>query len=404
MLKPIARLSFIVFVSLFFCGYIAFADSSQLNLNIWANIDVPIFENPPEKRAKIKSINEEIILFSDEITFFVENEIPTDEELFNFHVNQIEFEIPMVFNHLVKDQIDFFGIKWQSKLKKMIRESEYYFPIYQRILDKHDMPLELVYLSIIESALNPAATSRSGAAGLWQFMPATGKMYKLEQNRYIDERRDIEKSTEAACLYLKRMYQHYGDWLLAIASYNCGPGNVNKAMRNSGGNDFWSIYDHLPKETQYYVPKFIAMAYLMNFYSDFGIIPAMSIDDKEVCVGVLCEKTMDIKVICEKLEMTVEDLRKYNPGLKSNTIPSMADPLNLYIPASKLNLFYAQLEDITSESKTTEEVRNTSTHLVKKGECLPVIARKYGCSVSELKRWNNLSSNTIHPNQRLKIN
>lgn len=404
MLKPIARLPFILVVSLLLCVSSAKGDSLQLNQHKWVNMDVPIFENPPEKVSEIKNTNEEIVLFSDEITFFVENEIPTDEELFNFHINQIEFEIPMVFNHLVKDQIDFFGIKWQSKLKKMIRESEYYFPIYQRILDKRDMPLELVYLSIIESALNPAATSRSGAAGLWQFMPATGKMYKLEQNRYIDERRDIEKSTEAACLYLKRMYQHYGDWLLAIASYNCGPGNVNKAMRNSGGNDFWSIYDHLPKETQHYVPKFIAMAYLMNFYSDFGIIPAMSVDNKEVCVGVLCEKTMDIKVICEKLEMTVEDLKKYNPGLKSNTIPSMADPLNLYIPASKLNLFYAQLEDIALESKTAVVVRNTAMHVVKRGESLPVIARKYGCSVSELKRWNNLSSNTIHPNQRLKIN
>jgi membrane-bound lytic murein transglycosylase D len=404
MLKPKARLPFKIVVSMLLCVSIAKADSLQTDQYILASINMGIFENPPEKGAEIKGTLEKIVLFSDEITFFDENQIPTDEGLFNFHINQIEFEIPMVFNLSVKDQINFFGIRWQSKLKKMIRESEYYFPIYHRILDKHDMPLELVYLSIIESALNPAATSRSGAAGLWQFMPATGKMYKLEQNRYIDERRDIEKSTEAACLYLKRMYNHYGDWLLAIASYNCGPGNVNKAMRNSGGSDFWSIYDHLPKETQHYVPKFIAMAYLMNFYSDFGIIPAMSVDDKEVCVGVLCEKTMDIKVICEKLAISEEDIKKYNPGLKSNTIPSMPDPLNLYIPASKLNLFYAQLEDITSESETAVPVRNTTTHLVKKGESLPVIARKYGCSVSELKKWNNLASNTIHPNQRLKIN
>lgn len=363
-------------------------------------------DNPPEKTENSKDLDGLSLLYSDEITIFEDNVIPTDEDLFDFHMNQLEFEIPMVYNQYVKDQIDFFGVRWQSKLKKMIREAEYYFPIYERILDKNDMPLELVYLSIIESALNPAATSRTGAAGLWQFMPATGKIYKLEQNYYIDERRDVEKSTEAACEYLKKMYNHYGDWLLSIASYNCGPGNVNKAMRNSGGETFWEIINYLPKETQQYVPKFIAMAYLMNFHSEFNILPALTSSEKEICVPVVCEKTMNVSVICKKIDMDEDEFKQYNPWLKSSVIPSKPDPLNLYIPASKLLEFYSQLDEIIEESassKTESYSSRNTVHIIKRGESLPVIARKYGVTVANLKQWNNLKSNTIHPGQRLKI-
>lgn len=363
-------------------------------------------ENQPEKTESKDDINDINILFSDEITLFENDLIPTNKDLFDAHVAQLEFEIPMQYNQYVKDQIDFFGVRWQHKLKKMIREAEYYFPIYERIFDKNDMPLELAYLSIIESALNPAATSRAGAAGLWQFMPATGRLYKLEQNYYVDERRDIEKSTEAACAYLRRMHNHYGDWLLSIASYNCGPGNVNKAMRKSGGETFWEIIDFLPRETQKYVPKFIAMAYLMNFHSEFNIVPALTSSDKEVCIPVVCEKTLDISIVCKKLDIEEDELKQYNPGLRASVIPSKADPLRLYIPASKLQEFYSQLDEIIEESANTKAVnysnRNT-VHIVKRGECLPVIARKHGVTVTNIKQWNNLRSNTIHPNQRLKI-
>jgi membrane-bound lytic murein transglycosylase D len=343
------------------------------------------------------------VLFSDDITLFIENKIPVNDTIFNFHVSKIEFEVPMVYNNLVKNQIDFFGTRWQYKLKKMIRESEYYFPIYKKVLDKNNIPFELVYLSVIESALNPLAESKSGAVGLWQFMPQTGKIYKLEQTRYIDERRDIEKSTEAACIYLKGMYEHYGDWLLAIASYNCGPGNVNKAIRNSGGSkDFWTICKYLPKETQYYVPKFIAMAYLMNFYEYYGIIPALNKEYREDFFSVLIsDSRIDIRSFCQKIDIDIDTFRKHNPSIKHSGLIYLTNPLTIYIPNSNLDLFYSK--DSSDIIELKEDIEKVKYHIVKRGESLPVVALKYKCTVFDLKKWNNLINNTIHPEQKLEI-
>ena len=212
--------------------------------------------------------------FSTEIVSFESNKIPVDFKLFKCHINTLDLEVQMDYNSFVKKQIDFFGVRWQSKLKQMISKSAYFFPVYEEILNSYDMPIELKYLSIIESGLNPFAGSHAGAIGPWQFMPATARIFDLRMNNSIDERRSILKSTHAACTYLKQMHNQYDDWLVALAAYNCGPGNVRKAMRYSGKKDFWGIYDYLPRETQNYVPKYIAMTYLMNFYDAYGIIPA----------------------------------------------------------------------------------------------------------------------------------
>ncbi|MBT8327805.1 MAG: transglycosylase SLT domain-containing protein [Bacteroidia bacterium] len=354
---------------------------------------------------------EEAIYYSDDIVEFEFAEIPVDEDLFRFHVSTLEFEIPMDYNMLVKSQINYFGTRWQAKLKKMITKSQYYFPIYESILDQYDMPLEIKYLSVIESGLNPRAYSRTGAAGTWQFMPATGRMFDLEINYKIDERRSIEKSTHAACQYLKRMYDMYGDWYVALASYNCGPGNVRKAMRNSGRTDFWGMYNYLPRETQNYVPKFIAMAYMMNFYSEYGIVPSVVEDKLFNTQKVYCEEGLDFSIIAEKLELTSKELMSLNPELKVPHLPFKDGEYYLSVPEEKAYLFYENQEEILSlsliraeELAEKERLRpKVVYHTVRRGECFLVIARKHGCSVSQLKSWNGIRGSTIYPNQKLKI-
>lgn len=349
--------------------------------------------------------------YSHDIVAFENNQIPVTQSLYKFHTSTLEFVIPMDYNSYVKNQIDFFGVNWQSKLKEVITKSEYYFPIYEEILDKNEMPLELKYLSVIESALNPQAHSHAGAVGPWQFMPYTGKLFGLDQNYLVDERKSVEKSTEAAAKYLKSMYEMFGDWYVAIASYNCGPGNVRKAIRRSGKKDFWGMYNFLPRETRNYVPKFIAVAYIMNFYDEYGITPAPPKGEQQPYHPVYCHDNMSFGMIAEMLGMTNEELRSYNPELKGEAIPQHSAGYWLNVPENKVSHFYVLESEIIQCSieadlaqKEIEAAQpKVVYHTVRKGECLPVIARKYGCTVTQLKTWNNIKGSLIYPNQKLKI-
>lgn len=350
-------------------------------------------------------------LHSTDIISFESNKIPVNYELFKCHVNTLDLEVQMDYNSLVKRQIDFFGVKWQSKLKQMITKSEYFFPIYEEILNTYDMPIELKYLSIIESGLNPFAGSHVGAIGPWQFMPATARIFDLKMNSSIDERRSIEKSTHAACIYLKQMFNQYDDWLVALAAYNCGPGNVRKAMRYSGKKDFWGIYNYLPRETQNYVPKYIAMTYMMNFYDEYGIIPA-PLDPYEYDIAnVYCRKGLDFAIIANKLSMSTQELLKLNPEIKSINIPQNTDGYFLNIPNDKYEEFYnCQNELVIESEERAEQIRleearrpKPKYYYVKKGDCLPIIARKFGISVYQLKSWNRIKGSLIYPKQRLII-
>ncbi|MFM9945464.1 MAG: transglycosylase SLT domain-containing protein [Bacteroidia bacterium] len=351
---------------------------------------------------------------------FENNKMPLSESEFIHNSKLLESGIPMQYNPEVSKLINYFGTSWQSKLKEMIVVSNYYFPIYEEIFDKYDMPLEIKYLSVIESALNPNATSKSGAAGLWQFMHATGKIFDLKVNNYVDERRNVEKSTEAACQYLKSMYARYGDWFLVIASYNCGPGNVNKAIRKSGGKrTFWEIYPFLPKETQNYVPAFIAMTYLMNFYDSYGITPSLAGETKTRLVEVVCNSEYCYQVICNTLDLTADQLRSFNPELKKTTLPGVAAGFNLNLPYEKALVFWQMEDSIDVASQriktwkapvaeipvATKSAKSSKskTYKVKKGESLPAIAKKFDCKVWQLRSWNGLKSNKIYPGQKLIV-
>lgn len=362
--------------------------------------------------AIVETISESnAIYLSYDIVPFEWNEIPVTEELFNYHVSTQYFEVPMEFNHLVKTQIDYFGTSWQVKLKEMLTKSQYFFPLYEDILAENNMPSEIKYLSIIESGLNPFARSRAGAVGAWQFMPATGKIFDLEINSKVDERRSLEKSTRAACQYLNQMYNQYGDWLVALASYNCGPGNVRKAMRHSGRTDFWGMYNHLPRETQNYVPKFIAMTYMMNFYYEFGITPAPVYDSLYMMEQVFCEEGLDFGIIAEKLGVSGEQLLRCNPEMKVQEIPYKGEGYLLAVPYGTSYLFYENQDDIQALSAIRAEEKRIAEankpkakyHYVRRGESLLLIARKYGVTVAQLRKWNGIRGSTIHPKQRLKV-
>ncbi len=237
----------------------------------------------------------------------------------------------LVYNRVVQSYIDLYVVRKREMSSRMLGLAELYFPIFEEQLDRHGIPLEMKYLAVVESALNPAARSRAGAVGLWQFMLPTGKLYGLKADSYIDERHDIYKSTEAACRYLDYLHRIYDDWELALAAYNCGPGNVNKAIRRAGGDkDYWKIYDYLPRETRGYVPAFIAVNYLFAHYAEHNLYPiaptycAYEVDTVQVCFP------LDLSAIAVLTGGTVQELRELNPTFKLGIVPDVQQPVSVY--------------------------------------------------------------------------
>lgn len=326
-------------------------------------------------------------------------------------------QMPLTLNERVHEFVDFFTIRRREYTMRMLAKKNIYFPIFEKYLAAYGLPDELKYLSIIESALNPRAISRAGAGGLWQFMPATGRMYGLKQNAFIDERFDPEKATEAACKYLKSLYNFFGgDWELALAAYNCGPGNIQKAIRRSGGKrNFWAIYNLLPKETRAYVPIFTAVVYAMNYAEEHNLVqdqPYFAIDYDVISIN----NYVPLRNIAEKLNVCLEDLEELNPELKRGIVPGTAAwAYPLRIPADRMDYFADNYEAIVKPGKVNTQVRYVAeltrpsrkavvtTHKVRSGESLSTIAQKYGISITNLKKWNNLSSDNIQAGKNLKV-
>ena len=323
--------------------------------------------------------------------------------------------------------------------ERLMAISEYYFPMFEEHLAKYNIPLELKYLAIVESALNPRAKSRVGASGLWQFMYPTGKQYNLEVTSYVDERYDPLKATEAACQYLSSLYGIFGDWSMVLAAYNCGPGNVSKAIRRSGGSqNYWNIRKNLPKETANYVPAFLATFYIYEFKKEHGIQPKKAPLTYFETDTIMVKKQMSFKHIAELLDISEEQLEFLNPIYKLKVIPFVADePHYLRLPKNKMGLFVSNEEKIyaylnyleTYKEKTKTEFiasttkdsiasgidststvvnkpkfeRKTQFHTIKSGESLGKIADKYNVSISELKKWNSIKGNNIQAGKKLKI-
>lgn len=329
-------------------------------------------------------------------------------------------EMELAFNPIVKQFIEMYANRRRGQVGYMLGKGRYYFPLFEEALDKEGLPLELKYLPVIESALNPVAKSRAGATGLWQFMSATGKMYKLEINSLVDERRDPYKSTQAAVKYLKDMYAVYQDWNLVIAAYNCGPGNVNKAIKRSGGKkDYWEIYPYLPKETRGYVPAFIAATYIMNYYPQHNICPVDS--DMPTLVDTLrVHKTLHFQQVADMIGVSVDDLRTLNPEFKNDIVPGEYKDYFIKLPITDLTAFIEKEDTIyahrAEELLTHQRIREVTiargntgggggyaTYKVRKGDTLGSIAMRNGVSVAQLKSWNDLGSDRLSIGKMLQV-
>ncbi len=333
-------------------------------------------------------------------------------------LKRIEKEIPLVYNNTINSFISYFVVRNREYSKMVLRRKEAYFPIFERILKENNMPDELKYLSIVESGLNPRARSRAGAVGLWQFVPGTGKYYKLNIDWYIDERSDPEKSTKAACEYLRYLHTMFNNWELALAAYNCGPGNVRKAIRNARNKrDFWEIYYHLPRETRSYVPQFVAISYLMNYHKEHNIIPEYN-ENIYNPFTIYTDQYINVETLAKHIDLCPEDLQRMNPTLLRNRVPSYLKNFPLKIPMEKVHLLMADYcsimdscskvgsEEITEDiNPNSEKDKNRSiiTHVVKKGEILQKVASKYHVTISELRAWNHLKGNKLKYGQKLTI-
>lgn len=318
-----------------------------------------------------------------------------------------------VYNAQVKSFIDLYANRRREQTERMLGLGELYFPMFEEQLDRHNIPLEMKYLAVVESALNPTARSWVGATGLWQFMYHTGRIYGLEVNSYVDDRSDPWRATIAACEHLNDLYDIYEDWALVIAAYNAGPGNVNRAIRRAGGvRDFWSIRHFLPRETRNYVPAFIAVTYVMEHaeaHNLYTIPPKYSYLDVDT---IQVKQELSLRNIAKLLDISLDELRYLNPAFRQNIIPRHAEnPYVLNLPKEYAGLFLAN-EDTIYNYRTPEEIRQeemaarlaeTTVHVVQRGDVLGSIARRYGTSVREIQQLNNLRGTVIRPGQRIVV-
>lgn len=360
----------------------------------------------------------------------------SDEEM-QQRIKDISGQIPMKFNRLIKSHIKAYTGRRKHSTEKIISRSMVYFPIFEEAFQRHNMPTDLKYLAIVESALNPKAVSPVGATGPWQFMKGTAKQYKLKINRHVDERKDPNVASDAAARFLKDLYERYGDWNLAIAAYNCGPGRVNKALRRSGSKTYWGAAKFLPKETRNYVPAFIAVAYTMNYYHLHNIYPEHPEYDLQVTDRVRVFENVSLKQVAAATSLTLEAVKFLNPSWLRGMIPTNNHGYVLTLPLTKMGDFTSQYtkvspvnfqatpilasyeSTITNTSSTTYTNRTTAeplpstvsvsyeqvqkTYKVKRGDNLGKIARRHNCSVRDLRSWNNMKGSLLRVGQRLTI-
>lgn len=354
-----------------------------------------------------------------------DSEMPSDEVLLQ-RLAALPTTIEMPLNTPVRNIINFYANRKRQLVENMLGLSLYYMPIFEEALERHKLPLELRYIPVIESALVPQAVSKAGAAGLWQFMPPTGKSLGLEINSLVDQRRDPYLASDAGARYFKQLYNIYKDWTLVIAAYNCGPGNVNKALRRvgEGKHDFWDIYPFLPAETRNYVPAFIAANYIMNYHKEHGISPALA-RRPVITDTVHVSRRVHFEQISEVLDIPISELRDLNPQFRTDVIPGDIHPYALVLPSLQTLAYIANEDSIVNHNAgkyarrgVVEPATGAVTgrdsngeyyeeevvkyHTVRKGENLTKIARKYGITVGQLRRTNKIGK-SVKPGRKLKI-
>ena len=357
------------------------------------------------------SQSEEDLYDMDSVKF--ESNVP--DSVYIERIKQMSSFISLPYNSVVKNHIIKYSEKMPSSIGRILGLYEYYRPYFDEIFDRYNMPEELKAMAVIESAMNPLAVSRAGAKGMWQFMYSTAKIYGLQIDSFVDERLDPYKAAEAAAQYLQDSYEIFGDWNLAIASYNCGAGNVNKAIRRSGGSRaFWDIYPYLPRETRGYGPAFVGALYTMRYYKEHGIKPvAVSLPTPVDTFRI--NKMLHLKQVSELTGVPLDELKNLNPQYKHEIIPGNSKEYILRIPYQYTNAFiehedsiYRHKADVYFNPVTLKSIQEGGdgeqiTYRVKSGDYLGKIASRYGTTVAKIKRWNNLKSNDIRVGQRLII-
>lgn len=435
------KFRFLFFTILIFSAFSAAAqtasapDSCEAYINQNRNLD-SLVNSWYFKRAEAEGLYDKYELTQSSAI----NSEMTEEEKDSLYISRLKKVpalFPLSYNDKVKAWIELYTFK-NRRTPHLIGMSDYYFPIFEEILDRYGLPVELKYLPVIESALNPKAKSRAGAVGLWQFLYSTGKMYGLEINSYVDERKDPLKSSHAAANFLKDMYEMYGDWALVIAGYNCGPGNVNKAIRRAGGErDFWKIYPYLPRETRGYVPAFIGALYAMTYYKEHNITPVKP-DMNIFTDTVMIKEKVHLMQIAEVMGIEYEELQALNPQYRKNIIPGHARAYPLRLPVMKTGNFIALQDSVYAykdsiffgnrrvvvnpprykrsrygsysygTSKSSYSPPSTSgkkklSYTVKSGDTFGFIAGWYDVRVSDLKHWNNRRSNRLNIGDKLTV-
>lgn len=315
----------------------------------------------------------------------------------------------LVYNPHVRGFIDLYLSRKRELMSRMLGISQLYYPMFEQVFDRYNIPLELKHLAVIESALNPNARSKAGAQGLWQFMYPTGKLYGLSVNSYVDERSDPYKATVAAAEYLKALYGLFNDWQMVLAAYNAGPGTISKAIRRSGGKKtYWEIRPFLPRETQGYVPAFIAANYAMNYYAEHNIYPAIPKKTYFEVDTVVLKEQMTFSQISLSLDIPYDEVKYFNPQYRKDIIPAGGHALCL--PKNKIGFFLTNEQEIYAAIKAQTQTEVASvvkevqiTHIVKSGQRLSDIARKYGVSVSDIKTWNYIGKKSIRQGKKLVI-
>ncbi|MDR2125331.1 MAG: transglycosylase SLT domain-containing protein [Prevotellaceae bacterium] len=359
----------------------------------------------------------------DTTDYFNENDyLPAAELHDSVYINRlskIASVVHLPYNDIVRRSIIVYTQKYRAKTEEILSLGDYYFPIFEEILYSYDLPLELKIMAVIESALNPVAVSRMKATGAWQFMFRTAKYYGLNITSFVDERCDPVAACHAAAKYMSTMYKIFGDWTLVIASYNCGEGNVKKAIRRAGGKtDFWSIYPYLPRETRSYVPMFIGATYAMTYYKEHGLKKAPPIMPVAIDTFMIT-KMLHFEQISKVIGTPIEVIRQLNPQYRRDIIPGKEKPYTLILPAAYTNPFidnesqiYAYRDSLYFTPQTLATPVNYSTssdgkqiiHIVKKGETVGGIAQKYKVRANDLKYWNNIGrNNLIRAGQKLVI-
>lgn len=360
----------------------------------------------------------------------------TSEMLYRDRIFRLPTAMNIPLNGQVRNGIEIFLTRKKTLISAMLSLGDYYFPIIETILDKYKLPLELKYLIIVESGMNPTAVSPAGAAGLWQFMAPTAKAYGLTINSLVDERLDLEKSTDAAARYLRDLYQVYHDWFMAMAAYNCGLGNLNRAVYRAGGRtDYWSVYPFLPRETQGYVPLFIGAFYAMNYHADYQICPK-NVSLPLATDTLIIRHSLSIRELSEAAEVSQSLFQLLNPQYKKGTVPGHISPCVIRLPMKAINRLDRRLEELyenvekvrlgkmtvaaselsagegeSAEAETLEPAEpiapsaKTSTYTIRKGDTLAGIAKKHGITMDQLMKANRIKSTQykLLPGKKLTI-